>query len=79
MWDIIARAVSTKDEEIFVSGGGPDDGAPQHMTSYRSELGGGVCEGMAVFGKMTRSEKINIIAVRFMRDNETAVKRCNQK
>jgi hypothetical protein len=27
--------VSTKYEEIFVSGGGPDDGAPQHMPSYR--------------------------------------------
>jgi hypothetical protein len=28
--------VSTKDEEIIVSGGGPDDNAPQHMASYQS-------------------------------------------
>jgi hypothetical protein len=35
--------VSTKDEEIIISGGGPDDGAPNQMTSYRSELGGGMC------------------------------------
>jgi hypothetical protein len=43
--------VSTKDEEIIVSGGGPDDGVPNQMTSYRSELGG-VCAGMAVIGTM---------------------------
>jgi hypothetical protein len=36
--------VSTKYEEIIMSGGGPDDSAPQHMTSYRSELGGYVQE-----------------------------------
>jgi hypothetical protein len=32
--------VSIKDEEIIVSGGGPDDGAPNKMTSYWN-LGGG--------------------------------------
>jgi hypothetical protein len=26
--------VSTKDEDIIVSRGGPDDGAPKHMASY---------------------------------------------
>jgi hypothetical protein len=31
--------VSTKYEEIIISGGGPDDGAPDQMTSHRSELG----------------------------------------
>jgi hypothetical protein len=70
--------VSTKDEEIIISGGGPDDGAPNQMTSYRSELGG-ICAVMAVIGTMTRSREINIRAVRFVCDNEAAVKRCNQK
>jgi ribonuclease HI len=48
------------------------------MTSYRSELGG-VCAGMAVIGTMERSGEINIRSVRFVCDNEAAVKRCNQK
>jgi hypothetical protein len=70
--------VSTKDEEIIISGGGPDDGAPNQMISYRSELGG-VCAGMAVIGTMARSEVINIRSVGFVCDNEAAVNRCNQK
>jgi hypothetical protein len=70
--------VSTKDEEIIISGGGPDDGAQNQMTYYRSELGG-VCAGMAVIGTMARSGKINIRSVRFVCDNESAVKRCNKK
>jgi hypothetical protein len=70
--------VSTKDEEIIISGGGPDDGAPNQMTSYRSELGG-VCAGMAVIGTMARSGEINIRSVRFVCENEAAVRRCNQK
>jgi hypothetical protein len=57
--------VSTKDEEIILSGGGPDDGAPQHMTSYQSEFGG-ICDGMAVIVMMAWSEKINNISVRFV-------------
>jgi hypothetical protein len=60
--------VSTKDEEIIISGGGPDDGAPNQMTSYRSELGG-IFAGMAVIGAMARSGKINIRSVRFVCDN----------
>jgi ribonuclease HI len=70
--------VSTKDEEIIISGGGPDGGAPNQMTSYQSELGG-ICAGMAVIGMMAILGKINIRAVRFVCDNEAAVKRCNQK
>jgi hypothetical protein len=65
--------VSTKDEEIIISGGGPDDGAPNQMTLYRSELGG-ICAGMAVIRTMARSGKINIRSVRFVCDNESAVK-----
>jgi ribonuclease HI len=70
--------VSTKDEEIIISGGGPDDSAPNQMTSYQYELGG-LCAGMAVIGTMTISGEINIISVRFVCDNEAAVKRCNIK
>jgi ribonuclease HI len=70
--------VSTKDEEIIISGGGPDDGAPNQMALYRSELEG-VCAGIAVIGTMARSGKINIRSVRFISDNEAAVTRCNQK
>jgi hypothetical protein len=65
--------VSTKDEEIIISRGGPNNGAPNQMTSYRSELGG-VCAGMAVIGMMARSGGINIRSVRFVCDNESAVK-----
>jgi hypothetical protein len=36
--------VSTKDEEIIVTGGGPYNGTPQHMPSCQSELGGFVQE-----------------------------------
>jgi hypothetical protein len=69
--------VSTKDEEIIISGGGPNYAAPNQMTSYRSDLWG-ICAGMAVIGMMARSGKINIRSVRFVRDNEAAVKRCNK-
>jgi ribonuclease HI len=70
--------VSIKDEERIILGGGPDDGAPNQVTSYRSELGG-VCAGMAVIRAMIRSGEINIRSVRFVCDNEAAVKQCNQK
>jgi hypothetical protein len=70
--------VSTKDEEIIISGGGPNDGAPNQMKLYRSELGG-ICAGMAVIGMMERSGNIKIKSVKFVCDNEAAVKRCNQK
>jgi hypothetical protein len=70
--------VSTKDEHTLLHGGGPDDGAPLYMTSYRSELGG-ICAGLAVIGLLARSGRINIRTVRLVCDNEVAVKRCNQK
>jgi hypothetical protein len=70
--------VSTKYEVRIISGGGPDDGAPNQMISYWSELGG-ICAGMAVIRTMPRSGKINIRSVRFVCDNEAVVKRCNKK
>jgi hypothetical protein len=70
--------VSTKDERLLLYGGGPDDGAPLYMMSYRSELGG-ICAGLAVIGFLGRSDWINIESVRLVCDKEAAVKRCNQK
>jgi hypothetical protein len=32
--------IATSEEDILITGGGPDDGDPLLMTSYRSELGG---------------------------------------
>jgi hypothetical protein len=45
--------VSTKNEHILLLGGGPDDGSPLYITSYRSELGG-ICAGLAVIGVFAR-------------------------
>jgi hypothetical protein len=67
----------TKDEHTLLHGGGPDDGAPLYMVSYRSELGG-ICAGLAVIGVLSRSGLINIRTVRLVCNNEAAVKRCNQ-
>jgi hypothetical protein len=70
--------VSTKEEHTLLHGGGPADGAPLYMTSYRSELGW-ICAGFVVIGVLARSGRINIRSVRLVCDNEAAVKRCNQK
>jgi hypothetical protein len=48
------------------------------MTSYRSAFGE-ICAGMAVIGTIARLWKNNFRSVRFVSDNEAAVKRCNQK
>jgi hypothetical protein len=42
------------DEKVILSGGGPDDGEPLIMTSYRSELGG-LVSALAVLGMLERS------------------------
>jgi hypothetical protein len=39
--------VVTTDEEIVMAGGRPDDGTQEHITSYRSELGG-ISAGLSV-------------------------------
>jgi hypothetical protein len=70
--------ISMKDEHTLLHGGGPHDGAPLYMTSYRSELGG-ICAGLAVIWVLARSGWINIITLRLVCDIEAAVKRCNQK
>jgi hypothetical protein len=70
--------IATKTEQVLLRGGGPDDGSPFYMTSYRSELGG-ICAGLAAIGVLARSGKINLRSVRMVCDNNAAVKRCNQK
>jgi hypothetical protein len=69
--------ILTKDKHTLLHGGGPDDGAPLYMTSYRSVLGG-ICARLAVIGVLARSGQINIRTVRRVCDNEAAVKRCNK-
>jgi hypothetical protein len=69
---------ATKTEQVLLRGGGPDDGSPLYMTSYRSELGG-ICAGLAAIGVLARYGRINLRSVRMVCDNEAAVKRYNQK
>jgi hypothetical protein len=64
--------LTTKYETILLRGGGPDDGIQLLLTSYRSELGGLVA-GLAVMGTLFCEGTINIQAVRFLCDNESAV------
>jgi hypothetical protein len=70
--------LAIKTEHVLLWGGGPDDGSPLYMTSYRSEIGG-ICVGLAEIGVLARSCKINLRSVRMVCDNVAAVKRCNQK
>jgi hypothetical protein len=70
--------IATKTEQVILRGGGPADGSPLYMTSYRSELGG-ICAGLAAIGVLARSGRINLRSVRMVCDNEASVKRCNQK
>jgi hypothetical protein len=70
--------IATKTEQVILRGGGPDNGSPLYMTSYRSELGG-ICAGLAAIGVLARSGRINLRSVKMFCDNEEEVKRCNQK
>jgi hypothetical protein len=51
--------ISTRDEQILLSGGGPVDRPADLMSSYRSELGG-IVGGLAALGTLFRSGRINI-------------------
>jgi hypothetical protein len=70
--------IATKTEQVILRGGGPADGSPTYMTSYRSELGC-ICAGLAAIGVLARSVRIKLWSVRMVCDNEAAVKRCNRK
>jgi hypothetical protein len=48
------------------------------MTSYRYELGG-ISSGLAVIGTLVRSGKIKVKTVKFVCDNEAAIKACRRK
>jgi ribonuclease HI len=69
--------ISTKTEKVLLWDGGPDEGSPLYMTSYRSELGG-ICTGLSAIGVLARYGRINLRSVRMVCDNEAAVKQCNQ-
>jgi hypothetical protein len=64
--------VTMEDDDILLQGGGPEDGDIFLMQSYRSELGG-LEAGLAVLGTLIRSGLINITAIKFLCDNESAV------
>lgn len=59
-------------KRALLSGGGPDDGPADLMSSYQSELGG-IVAGLASLGTLFRSGRINIRSVRFLCDNKSAV------
>jgi hypothetical protein len=56
-------------------GGGPDYGNQLLMTSYGSELGG-IASGFSVIGAIVKSGKIKVKSVKFVCDNEAAIKAC---
>jgi hypothetical protein len=64
--------IATRDEQILPSGGGPDDGPAYLMSSYRLDLGG-IVAGLAAFGTLFRSGRINIRSVHFLCYNESTV------
>jgi hypothetical protein len=70
--------ITTMYENVILSGGGPDDGDPLLMTSYRSELGG-LASALAVLGMLERSGRLNIRSVKCVSDNQSAVRACKRK
>jgi ribonuclease HI len=55
--------IATSEEEVLLTGGGPDDGDPLLMTPYRLELGG-LAAGLAVLGTLVRPGIIIIRSVK---------------
>jgi hypothetical protein len=70
--------IKTMDENVILYGGGPDDGDPLFMTSYRSELGG-LASALAVLGMLERSGRLNIRSVKCVSDNQSAARACKRK
>jgi hypothetical protein len=70
--------ITTMNEKVILSGGGPDDRDPLLMTSYRSELGG-LASALAVLGMLERSGRLNIHSVKCVSDNHSAVRACKRK
>jgi hypothetical protein len=65
-------AIATSDEEILLKGGGPDEGNPLLMISYRSEVGG-LGAGLAVLCTITPSDLINTRSVKCVCDNKLEI------
>jgi hypothetical protein len=70
--------ITTTDEKVMLSGGGPDDGEPLIMTLYRSELVG-LASALAVLGMLEISGHLNIRSVKCVSDNQSAVRACKRK
>jgi ribonuclease HI len=70
--------ITTPDEKVILSGGGPDDGDPLLMTSYRSELGG-LASALEALGMLERAGCLNIRSVKCVSDNQSAVRACKRK
>jgi hypothetical protein len=70
--------ITNMNEKMILSGGGPDDGDPLLLTSYRSELGG-LASALAVLGMLQRSGCLNIRSVKCVSDNQSAVRACKRK
>jgi hypothetical protein len=69
--------VATKEEDILLQVGGPDDGDLFLMQSYRSELGG-MAAGLAVLVTLGRSGLINIAYTTFLCNNVSAILSANR-
>jgi hypothetical protein len=63
--------IATADEEILLTGCGPDDGHPLLMTSYQLDVGG-LSAGLTVVGTLARSDIINI-PVKCVCDNKSSI------
>jgi hypothetical protein len=70
--------VATKNEDVMVSGGGPDDGDQLLTASYRSELVF-ITSGITVIDTLPRYGKIKVRSVKLVCDNEVAIKACKRK
>jgi hypothetical protein len=70
--------VTTDKEQVLLMGGVLDDGDQLLITLNSSELGG-IASGLAVIGTLVRSGKIKVKTVKFVCDNEAAIKACRRK
>jgi hypothetical protein len=70
--------IAKSEEEILLTGGGPDDGDPLIMKSCRSELGG-LAAGLAVIGTLERSDIINIRSVKCVCNKKSAILTSNRQ
>jgi hypothetical protein len=64
--------IVNSDEDILLTGGGPDDGDPLLITSYRSELCG-LAAGLAVLDTLAWSGLINMRSVKCVCNNKSAI------